>query len=67
MYIIIIIAASLFLKVLMLEIKCELQISDGEIVALFLKVLILEIKHELKISDRENMTCQQLKYDVFST
>ena len=65
MYIIIIIVASLFLKVLMLEIRCELQISYGEIVA-FLKVLMLKIKEELQISDRENVTCQQLKY-MFST
>ena len=35
--------------------------------ALFLKVLMLEIKQELQISDRENVTRQQLKYDVFST
>ena len=63
----IIMVASLFLKVLMLEIKCELQISDEKIVALFLKVLILEIKRQLQISDRENVTYQQLKYDVFST
>ena len=67
MYIIIIIVASLFLKFLVLEIKCELQTFNGEIVALFLKVLMLEIKQELQISDRENVICQQLKYDVFST